>query len=130
MRTPWTTQRAALAGTGVLILGQVLFFGLSQHEPLRLILLSTPALAAFVAAYFAPRWKILVGLSMAVVGAAIGELMARAYEYLGGHVDHIGGMLATLLVLLAYNGVLSSVGSVAGAFLSRKRSKHAKSTSM
>ena len=33
-------------------------------------------------------------------GAVLGELMARVYEYFGGHVDHIGGLTATLLFFL------------------------------
>ena len=110
-----------LAGIGVFVLGQMAYFEFSHHELLRLLLLGTPGFAAFVAAYLAPRWKIVVGMSMAIYGAVLGESMARSYEYFGGHVDRIGGLLATLAILLAYNGTLSIVGSAAGAFLSRKR---------
>lgn len=57
---------------------------------------------------------------MAIYGTALGELMARVYEHFGGHVDQIGGLLATLVILLAYHSVFSMVGSVGGYLLSRK----------
>jgi len=120
----WTVPKATLAGIGVFILGQVLYVGFSDHELLRLVLLGTPTFAAFIAAYLAPRWKIVVGMSMAIYGAALGELIARGYEHFGGHVDHIGGLLATLAILLVYHSAFSLVGTVAGAFMSRKSQEH------
>lgn len=57
---------------------------------------------------------------MALYGAVIGMLSATGYEYLGLHVDRIGGPLATFTILLAYHAVLSIVGSVAGIVLSRR----------
>lgn len=116
----WTVPKATLAGVGVFVLGQVLYLAFSHYDLLRIVLLGTPGFAAFVAAYLAPRWKVAVGMSMAIYGAVLGELMARGYEQFGGHVDHIGGLVATLLILLAYYGAFCVVGSVAGAFLSRR----------
>ena len=118
----WSVPKASLTGIAVFVLGNGLYLAFSHHELLRLVLLGTPGLAAFAAAYWAPRWKMAVGMSMAVYGVALGELMARVYEYFGGHVDHIGGLAATLLILLAYYGAISVVGSLAGAFLSNRRS--------
>jgi hypothetical protein len=113
-----------LAGISVLILAQVLYVGvllkISHHELLRLILLVVPGLAAFAAAYLAPRRKLLVGLSMAIYGAVIGVLSALGYESLGLHVDRIGGAWTTFTILLVYYLVLSFVGSMGGYFLSRK----------
>jgi hypothetical protein len=117
-----TIPRASLAGIGVFVLGQVLYVIYSHHELLRLVLLGTPGFSAFVAAFLAPRRKMLVGLSMAVYGAVLGELMARVYEYFGGHVDHIGGVVATFVILLVYHGALAVVGSVAGILISRRLS--------
>jgi hypothetical protein len=120
----WTAQRAVLAGIGVLILAQLLYIGvllkINHHELLRWILLGAPGLAAFIAAYSAPNRKLLIGLSMALYGALIGMLSAIGYEYFGLHVDRIGGLFATFMILLAYYAALSIVGSVAGLFLSRK----------
>jgi hypothetical protein len=116
----WTAPKAALAGVSVFVLGQVMYYGFSHHELLRLVLLGTPGFAAFVAAYFAPRRKIAIGMSMALYGAVVGQLMTSGYEYLGGYVDHIGGVLETFVILLSYYLVLSLIGSVTGYFLSRK----------
>lgn len=116
----WTVLKATLAGIGVFVAGQALYLALTHHELLRVVLLGTPGFAAFTTAYLAPRWKVVVGTSMAVYEAVLGELMARGYEHFGGQVDHIGGLVATFLILLAYDAVLGVVGSVAGAFLSRR----------
>lgn len=116
-----SVPRASLAGIAVFVVGNTLYLAFSHYELLRLVLLGTPGFAAFVAAYWAPRWKMAVGMSMAVYGVVLAELMARVYEYLGGHVDHIGGLTATLLILLAYYGAVSVVGSLAGAFMSKRR---------
>ena len=122
----WTVVQAALAGIGILILGQILYIGvlvkISEHELLRFALLAFPTFAAFVAAYLAPRRKLVVGISMAIFGASVGMLFALGYEYFGLHVDRIGGLLATFSILLAYNSVFCLVGSLAGYFLSRSKS--------
>jgi hypothetical protein len=117
----WTMTKATVAGIGVFVIGQILYLSFSRFELLRIVLLGTPGFAAFVAAYLAPRWKIVIGMSMAIYGALISELMTRGYEHFGGHVDHIGGLVATLLILLVYDAAFSVVGSVAGDFLSRRR---------
>ena len=80
-------------------------------------------LAVFIAAYLAPRRKLVVGVSMAIFGASISMLSALGYEYFGFHVDHIGGLFATFLILLSYNAAFCVVGSMAGYFLSRKMQK-------
>jgi hypothetical protein len=118
--THWTSPKAVLAGLSVFVLGQAMYYCFVHHELLRLVLLGTPSFAAFVAAYLAPNRKIAIGMSMAVYGAIIGQLMAIGYEYLGGYVDHIGGVLETFVILLSYYLVLSLIGSVVGYFLSRK----------
>ena len=121
----WSVAKAVLAGISILMLGQILYIGvlvkISQHELLRFTLLAFPALAAFVAAYLAPRHKLVVGISMAIFGASISMLSALGYKYLGFHVDSIGGVLATFSILFVYNAVFCVVGSLAGYFLSRKK---------
>lgn len=119
----WSVPKASLAGIAVFVLGDALYLAFSHYELLRFVLLGTPGFAAFVAAYWAPRWKMAVGMSMAIYGAVLGELMARVHEYLGGHVDHIGGLAATLLILLVYYAAVSAVGGFAGAFLSNRLRK-------
>lgn len=126
----WTV--AILAGLGLLFVAQVLYVGVltkvSYHEQLRLILLTAPAVAAFAVAYLAPRRKFLAGLSVAVAGAVIGIVSSHVYRRLGLHVDQIGGMVATFLVLLTYQGVASVVGSAAGVFLSLRRHRNTVTT--
>ena len=120
----WTIPKAMLAGISVLVLAQVLYIGvlvkISHHELLRLMLLIAPGIASFAAAYLAPRRKLLVGLSMAMYGAAIGVLSALGYESFGLHVDRVGGLWTTFVILLVYYLALSLMGSVGGYFLSRK----------
>lgn len=120
---------AVLASVSILIAAQLLYVGVltkvSYHEPLRLMLLSAPMLAAFVAAYFVPGrkvQKVLAGMLMAVVGAVLGILSSYVYRTLGLHVDQIGGLVATFLVLLAYNGVGAAVGVALGVVFSRNAS--------
>lgn len=119
-----TVLKAMLAGIGILVVAQILYIGvllkISFHEFLRFVLLVAPGLAALVAAYLAPDRKLLTGVSMALCGAVLGVLSAIGYETLGLNVDHIGGLLATFLILLGYNTALSIAGSVVGVFLSRK----------
>lgn len=116
--TRWTATKATVAGVCVFVLGQILYVWLAQYELLRLVLLGTPGFAAFVAAYFSPRWKMAVGMSMAIYSAVLGELMAVGYAHFGGHVDQIGGVSATIAILLAYHSAFSFVGCVAGIALS------------
>lgn len=121
----WSVLKASLAGVAVFVLGNMLSLAFSHHEIPRLLLLGTPGFAAFIAAYWAPRWKMTAGMSMAIYGAVLGELMARVYEYFGGHVDHLGGVVTTLFIFLAYYGAVSVVGSLAGVFLSKRLSMKA-----
>ena len=112
-----------MAGIGVLILGHVLWVGvvldMPYHEWLRLVLLCFPGVAAFFAAYWAPRNKILIGISMAVCGAAIAIVSSAVYESLGFHIDSIGTSMETFLIILIYDAALSVVGTAAGYMLSR-----------
>ena len=120
---------AVLAGVLILLAAQLLYVGvltkISHHEPLRLILLSAPILAAFVAAYLVPGrtvQKVLAGMSMAGVGALLGILSSLVYRALGLHVDQIGGLVTTFLVLLGYNGVAAAIGATLGVVFSRSGS--------
>ena len=123
--TRWALAKALIAGISVLILTQVLYIGvlvkINYYELLRWVLLVSPCLAAFSTAYLAPRQKVIWGISMSVFGVVIGMLSAIGYEYFGLTVDHIGGPVATFVILMAYHAPLSIVGSVAGYFLSKKR---------
>lgn len=118
--THWTLTKAFLAGVFVFIFGLAMSFCFNYDGLLRTVLLGTPAFSAFVAAYLAPSRKIAIGMSMAVFGAVISQLMSVGYEYLGGYVDHIGSVFETYVILLSYNLVLCLIGTAVGYFLSRK----------
>lgn len=122
-----TVTNAVAIGIAVLVLANVLWLGVlwevKFHEWLRILLLGSPSLAAFLVTYLAPRGKIALGISMAVWGAAIGTLSTVIYEHLGVPVDHIGGPGAIFVVLLAYQLAFCSVGSVVGYLLWRSSNK-------
>lgn len=121
----WTMLRAWMVGISVLILGHVLYFlvllEVRNYELLRVALLFFPSIAAFVTAYFAPRRKILMGISMAVYGAIVVMVSSFVYESLGFHIDHIGGLFTTFIIILSYYVVFCAGGGLAGYFLAQKK---------
>jgi hypothetical protein len=127
MVVAWTMTKAWLLGLALLVAGHLLWWGVlldgAYSEALRVALFFVPAVAAFLVAYLAPRRKLLLGISMGLCGALIGFAAMAGYEHLGYHIDKIGGPLATLAILLAIHLGYSSVGSIAGYFTWRIRSR-------
>ena len=125
----WTPKKAWRLGLALLVGGHLMWWGVllegAYAETLRLALFFVPALAAFLVAYLAPRRKMLLGMSMGVCGALIGFFAMAGYEHLGYHIDKIGGPLATIGILLAIHLGYSLIGSIAGYFLWRLRSRAA-----
>jgi|ERR1700682_3435624 len=127
-----TMTKAVVVGIAVLILANVLWLGVLWevrfYELVRVTLLIFPSIASFLVAYLAPRRKIVLGISMAVWGAMIGTLATSIYEHFGVPVDQIGGPVMIFFVLLAYQFVFCTVGSVAGYLfwrsINKKRSVH------
>lgn len=113
-----TVTKAVVVGIAVLVLANVLWLGVlwevKFYELLRMTLLIFPGIASFLVAYLAPRGKIVLGISMAAWGATIGTFATSIYEHFGVPVDNIGGPMAIFFVLLAYQLVFCTVGSVAG----------------
>jgi len=113
-----TATRAVVVGIAVLILANVLWLGVlwevKFYQLLRMALLISPGIASFLVAYLAPRVKIVLGLSMAAWGAIIGTFATSIYEHFGVPVDNIGGPMAVFVVLLVYQVVICTVGSVVG----------------
>lgn len=127
----WTMLKAGMVGISVLILGDVLYFlvliEVRSYELLRLGLFSFPSIAAFATAYFAPRWKIFMGTSMAAYGAALAIVSSAIYESLGFYIDHIGGLFATFIIILGYHVAFCVVGSLAGYYFANQRKARSKS---
>ena len=84
-----------------------------------------PPMAAFVVAYLAPRNKRIIGLSMALWGAALSDLLPLFYDLIGLPVDHIGlkGNVIRFFMNLVIYGFLCAIGSALGYLLSQPRSE-------
>lgn len=127
MAAKWTIGGVWLLGVGVLIIGHLLWWGVAAEvllgEALRLVLFIVPAAAGFMVTYLSPRLKLVLGMSMGVVGAVIGFLAMRIFEYAGYHIDKIGGAAETLVVLLALHLAYAIVGTASGYVVWRYVSK-------
>lgn len=86
---------------------------------LRAIAFSLPAVAAFLAAFLARNGKVALGISMALWGALFGTLFNHVYASLGLRLDHIAGPIGLFLLVLGYQAVVCTLGSIAGFIASR-----------
>jgi len=124
--------KSVVAGGSILVAAQLLYFlvlmKVTHHELLRVLLFVAPGLASLVAAYFSPTQKMIVGLSMALLGSILGVLFSYAYEALGFPIDHIGGFFVTASILVLYYIGPSIVGSVVGKLISERRSRQVPKT--
>lgn len=86
-----------------------------------LVLWALPLLAAYVAARYSPKRKLLAGLSLAILFPAIGAMAHYVNGVLGGTVDLVGlsGALVTFKVYLAIGGALMVTGTLLGLLLSK-----------
>ena len=109
--------KAFLIGICIYTFGCIIYIVTLGHELIQLIeliLLGTPGFSAFAAVYLSPRYKMAMGLLLAVCQTLTGELMAYIYKSFGGHVDNIGDIFTTLLIVFLYNLILCIIGSVLG----------------
>lgn len=117
--------KAWTLGAGILFLGHVMWsMVLNSHtypELLALTLKLLPTVAAFATAYLAPRKKILLGISMALLGAVLTSAFNFIYEAFDLPVDFAGprGAPYLFMIALASNAFLCTIGSVAGYFLTK-----------
>jgi hypothetical protein len=122
----FTIFRAWFAGAGVVILVYAAWFIALQashySEPLAFLLWLAPLAAAFVSAYFAPRKKVLLGMSMILPTAIMAVAVNFVFQSLGSAVDFpgAGGGLILFTTTLLYSGILCTLGSVAGIVLAKK----------
>lgn len=119
--------KAWMLGAGVLLVAHGIWFAALQtntfSQPLILLLWASPIVAAFISAYFAPRKKILMGTSMAIVATILVGALNSLYQSLGHAVDFPGfrGGFVLITVMLGWNVVLSLLGGATGYFLTRSR---------
>jgi hypothetical protein len=78
--------------------------------------------AAFVTARAGPRWKIALGLFMALPASALGVLLNMGLERLGFGTDFPGlqGNLIVLKFSLWWNAMLAAVGAGEGSYPAAK----------
>ncbi len=79
--------------------------------------------AAFVTARAAPRWKLVLGLFMAVPASVLGVALNMASEWLGVGTDFPGiqGNLIVFRLSLWWNALLSALGAGEGSYPAAKQ---------
>jgi len=85
----------------------------------------SPFIAASISAYFAPRKKIYLAISMAIPAAFLILLMNFIYQLFGKDVDFPGlrGALLLFTITLIYSGILCLFGGSVGYILSKRKKK-------
>lgn len=83
-----------------------------------------PPGAAFIASYFSTRYKLLSGLSYAIVLPILGATAHYVSGQLGAPIDFAGlrGSLIVLKIYFFLGAIAASVGTTLGLLLSRQRS--------
>lgn len=121
-----TSFRAWSVGAGIITLVYAAWFialQASQYsEALVFLLWLSPLVAALVSAYFAPRRKVLLGMSMVLPTTILAVALNAIYQWLGNAVDFPGirGGLILFTTTLVYSGILCGLGSMAGLVLAKK----------
>lgn len=114
-------RRAFLLGVGliVFIFGAYALAGTAVRESDAITWLASmaPGVAAFVAALRAPRKKVLLGVSMAPVAAAVAAVINAIDYWSGGRTDFPGMRGAVSVVEFVF--VMSALPAVAGAVVGR-----------
>ena len=119
--------RAWILGLAILVVAHLtVFIGVEAgvaSTPLDLLVWCSPAVAAFITAYLAPRKKILLGASMALPAAGFVLVINRAHEAKGHAVDFPGwrGGWILLKVTLEWDLTICVVVAVIAYFLTRNR---------
>ena len=120
-------SKAWCAGAAILILAHVAWHAAVQAGGYSGVLVSllwlSPFVAGLVTSCFAPRRKIILGMSTAILSAVLVVAFNAAYQLLGHSVDFPGlsGGLILFSTTFVYAGAISAAGSVVGYLLTRKR---------
>ena len=116
-----TMLKAWLMGAAIIV-GIFIIDGFSEDNVIKLLYLLSPGIGAFVSAYYAPRWKFLLGMSMLL--PVIVSAIATNYISLwttGKSITHNSDVdpVYALLGILTYSGVLCVIASVIGIIMSK-----------
>ena len=92
---------------------------------LLLLVQGSPLVAGFASSFFAPRNKIVLGISMAIPAAVFAVAITLLFQAFGKAVDFSGvkGSVTLFSITLVYAGVMGAIGGAAGSFLSKLRSQ-------
>jgi hypothetical protein len=87
-----------------------------------------PVVSAFFVALFSPRWKIILGLSMAFLHAIFIVLVNATAQNFGHHVDFAGldGAFIYAKIILLFYVPLCTLGAVFGYIIALLISEHPK----
>jgi hypothetical protein len=114
-----------VAGVAVIALAQVAWFvllGMQRFSQTLFVLLwVSSGIAALMVAYFSPRRKIVMGLSLSVPTAVLIAVLNYGYQ-LTGHASDFPGIRGAVILLtmeFAWNAVICGIGAAAGYFLAR-----------
>jgi len=120
-----SSTKAWLIGVALLLLAQVVWFGLLAtgmfSRTAGILMLSAPGAAGFITAYLAPKRKILLGVSLAFPGAMIVSMVNWAYEAAGHAVDFSGirGLVDLSVLTFLQDLVLCLIGASVAWFTVR-----------
>jgi hypothetical protein len=120
-----STGKVWVLGGAIEIIGYGAWFIALQankfSEVLLLLLYGSPIIAAFLVGYLAPRWKILLGASMALLAAGLGGALNFVYEVLGNTVDfpRIHGSLIIASAIFIVDSAPCTLGAALGYFLAK-----------
>ena len=120
--------RAVGLGLGILAAGQAVGIAiLSTGTPVgesvgKWLVSGASVVAAYVTARAAPRWKVVLGLLMAVPASALSVGLNIASEWLGQGTDFPGvqGNVFISKFLLWWNGLLCAIGASEGSYPAAK----------
>lgn len=122
-----TTSKAWGLGVAILAAAHLMWFAFLQAEQYSAaalaILWSSPAVAALVTAYLAPRRKVLTASSLALPTVLLVVFLNASHAALGNVVDFPGakGALYLSAITLAWSALVCVVGGFAGYLLTRKQ---------
>ncbi len=118
--------KAFLVGTGVLLVAQAMWgLILLQMLPpipvVGLLWMGSPTIASFVAAFWAPRRKVTIGISMVVMAAVIFSMTNLGCEEIFEMRSDFHGIKGAVLVMfltIAFNLIPCVLGAYVGRYLS------------
>ena len=114
---------AHLTWFGLLVVEARVDFLMPAIVVMLLVIMNVAGLGAFITALRAPAHRLLLGLTMAPLSAALGTLSNLLFGRVGVRVDFSGfyNDAGLFSMLLAYSAFVAAVGGGIGIWLARRR---------